>query len=263
MTQWQWHEGNSNTYRQFSNAVVPHRAEQIATLISLIPFGKTESFRVVELASGEGFLAHAIMNAFPQATLLALDIEDSMRAETARRLASFGERASVAAFDMAQSDWYSHIDGADVIVSSLCVHHLDGDEKRGLFQAVADRLSPRGALLIADIIQPQRVEAIQYFAAAWDEVTRVQAADLTGSDALFQKFVDEHWNFFAYPVPGDKPSPISHQLAWLTAAGFAVVDVFWMDAGHAIYGGYKSAVGASTPISYADALTIAQLILSS
>ena len=51
----------------------PAREEQVATLLSLLPFGRAEVFRVVELASGEGMLSHAILEAFPAATVLALD----------------------------------------------------------------------------------------------------------------------------------------------------------------------------------------------
>lgn len=262
MTDWQWSEANSNMYRQFSHVVVPQRAEQIATLMSLFPFGVDEPFRVVELASGEGYLAQAILTAFPQAALLALDIEATMRRDTAARIATFGERGTVGAFDMAQPDWYPQIDGADVVVSSLCIHHLDGAGKRALFKAVADRLSPRGALLIADLIEPQRIEARKVFAAGWDAVTQAQAHAATGSDALFQMFVEKEWNFFTYPDPVDTPSPISHQLLWLNEAGFASVDVFWLQAGHAIYGGYKAGEGTSTPIPYGDALSIARSVLT-
>jgi hypothetical protein len=37
----------------------------------------------------------------------------------------------------------------------------------------------------------------------------------------------------------DKPSRLLDQLKWLEQAGFADVDVFWMQAGHALFGGQK------------------------
>jgi tRNA (cmo5U34)-methyltransferase len=37
----------------------------------------------------------------------------------------------------------------------------------------------------------------------------------------------------------DMPSTVSEHIEWLTEAGFAGVDVFWLRAGHAVYGGYK------------------------
>ena len=51
------------------------------------------------------------------------------------------------------------------------------------------------------------------------------------------------WNYFLYDYnsteTSDHPSCLSDQLVWLREAGFSVVDCFWMQAGHAVYGGYK------------------------
>src|SRR5262245_17045984 len=163
----EWSAENSAVYRQLASVAVPAREEQVATLLSLLPFGRAEAFRVVELASGEGMLSQAILEAFPAATVLALDGEESMRQATAARLRPYGERAHVAAFDIMSDGWYSLMDGADVVVSSLCVHHLNGEGKRILFAAVHDRLSARGCLLLADLVLPQREEARRLFAAKW------------------------------------------------------------------------------------------------
>jgi hypothetical protein len=35
----------------------------------------------------------------------------------------------------------------------------------------------------------------------------------------------------------DRPSRLFDQLKWLERAGFVDVDVYWMQAGHAIFGG--------------------------
>jgi tRNA (cmo5U34)-methyltransferase len=200
----------------------------------------------VELASGEGRLSYAILRAFPNATLLALDGEDSMRVETARRLSVFGGRASVGEFDMRRSEWHGVMEGADAVVSSLCVHHLDGGEKRALFRAVRERLPARGALLIADIILPARAEARELFAATWDRAASSAALEQTGSTALFEQFNAVRWNLFRHPDDDfDKPSPLFDQLLWLKDAGFAVVDCFWLRAGHAIYGGYVANAAGS------------------
>ena len=65
-----------------------------------------------------------------------------MRRETTRRLALFGERARVAAFDVAALDWWDRMFGVDLIVSSLCLHHLNDAKQQYLYKAAADRLSP-------------------------------------------------------------------------------------------------------------------------
>jgi trans-aconitate methyltransferase len=261
----EWSAESSETYRQLASVAVPAREEQMATLLSLLPFGREEAFHVVELASGEGMLSQAILEAFPAATVLALDGEESMRQATAARLGPYGERARVAAFDIMSNDWYGMLDGADVVVSSLCVHHLHGQGKRDLFTMVHDCLSARGCLLIADLVLPQREEARNLFAATWDRVARERSIAQAGDTTLFDLFAREHWNYYSYPDPFDQPSSLFDQLRWLDEAGFAVVDCFWMRAGHAIYGGYQEQAGATAGdlLDYETALAIASRALAS
>lgn len=257
-----WSEQSSETYRKLAAVVVPRRAEQMAALLTLMPFGRDEAFHAVELASGEGRLAYAILQAFPKATLLALDLSESMRAETARRLAPFGARARVGAFNMAAHDWYGQLDGANAVLSSLCIHHLDAAGKQALFAAVGERLTPGGAFLIADLIQHTRPQAGELFAATYDAVVKEQAGD----SGLYEQFVSAQWNYYRYPDEHDQPSPLFDQLTWLSKAGFQGVDCFWMQAGHAVFGGYKpaaaqAALQAATNeggVGYDEALRIAR-----
>ncbi len=259
----QWTEADSKLYREIAAVAVPAREEQIAVLLTLLPFRPTDTFRAVELGCGEGFLSAAMLDCFPQAEMVALDGSAEMRTQTAARLSAFGSRARVESFDLYRvEDWLPHLEGADCVVSSLVLHHFDGAEKQQLFAALGERLSPRGVLLIADLIQPQRPEAGELFAATWDRSAEAQALAQTGSRRLFEQFAGTEWNLFRFPDPIDKPSPLFDQLTWLKAAGFAVVDCFWLQAGHAIYGGYKAAPSDSAGgVSFAAALRSAQIAL--
>jgi hypothetical protein len=186
-----------------------------------------------------------------------------MRAATAERLAVFGERAQVGAFDMRESAWYPQVDHADVVLSSLCVHHLTGEEKRQLSAEISKRLSSRGAFLLADLIFPQRDEGRRFFAATWDRAAEQQSLEQTGSLELYEMLVGEQWNYYDYPDSFDKPSPLFDQLVWLKNAGFEVADCFWMHAGHAIYGGYKRRENpvASKPLEYEEAVAVTKTSL--
>jgi SAM-dependent methyltransferase len=178
-----------------------------------------------------------------------------MRAEAARRLSQFGGRGKVEPFDLFSGDWQPHLDGADCVLSSLCLHHLDDWGKQALFAAVGRRLSPRGVFLIADLVAPRRPEASELFAATWDRATLEQSLAQTGSPELYEKFRQAHWNYYRFPDPFDKPSAMFDQLLWLKEAGFAVVDCFWLQAGHAIYGGYKQGeAGVEVGLQYELAL---------
>ena len=126
-------------------------------------------------------------------------------------------------------------------------------------------ISARGCLLLADLVLPQREEVREFFAATWDRSAREQSIAQTGDTALFDLFEREHWNYYSYPDPFDQPSPLFKQLRWLNEAGFAVVDCFWMQAGHAIYGGYREQAGAAAGdlLDYEAALEIARRALAS
>ena len=262
----EWTEDDSQLYRELAAIAVPARAEQSATILSLLPFQQSDSFQAVELGCGEGALSFAILDCFPNASVLALDGSASMRAQASSHLQRFGDRVRIAAFDMASPAWLGYLDTADCVVSSLCVHHLNRQEKQWLFTEIGKRISERGAVLIADIVKPQRSEAWASFGAGWDRITQALSVEKTGSTQLFEKFTQEKWNYFHTPDPYDKPSPLFDQLTWFKQAGFAVADCFWLQSGHAIYGGYKthgdtdpSLAPASVP--FAAALTSARTAL--
>ena len=69
-----------------------------------------------------------------------------------------------------------------------------------------------------------------------------------GAPALFQRFVDERWNHFRFPDVADQPSALFHHLVWLRHAGFTAVDGFWLNAGHAVFGGFKPAAASAPPL---------------
>jgi tRNA (cmo5U34)-methyltransferase len=256
-----WGEGDSDTYRRLAPVALPSRVQQLATLATLLPFGAGEEFRVVEIGSGEGFLSDTLARAFGRARITALDGSESMRRATTERLASHGDRIEVGPLVLEEPGWHEHLDGADAVVSSLVLHHLDGTGKQRLFEAVARRTSARAALLIADLVEPTSAQALELFAATWDDSTLRQARE-SGHEELFDLFRSTEWNIYRVPDPMDRPSPLADQLRWLSEAGFAVVDCFGLEAGHAIYGGYKSGAGDQR-IEYPRALQVAEAALDS
>jgi len=163
--------------------------DMIAALLSAAPFAADDALKIVDLGSGDGLTAEALLEAFARATLVTFAGSEPDRAATVDRLARFGARAKVRSADLAALDWWDTMFGADLIVSSLAIHRLNDAKKQYLYKAAAERLSPRGALLIVDRVQSQHPRA-------------------------------------APPEPGAHPSALFHQLVWLRHAGFAAVDCF-------------------------------------
>jgi hypothetical protein len=57
-------EADAVEYSKMASVIVPFREQQLATLISLIPYSEDENFCVVELGCGEGQLAKSLANPF-------------------------------------------------------------------------------------------------------------------------------------------------------------------------------------------------------
>lgn len=253
-----WGEEDSAVYRALAEVAVPRREEQLATLLCLLPFDKDDAFRIVDLGCGEGVLEYAALSAFPNATALALDGSASMREHAMGLLKPFGERIDVRSFALESDEWLGELDGVDCVVSSLVVHHLTDEGKRRLFGEAHRRLNAGGALMLIDCVQPQRDEGVRLYADAYDSISRRQSIERTGDTALFDRFVEEEWNIFRHPESSEMLAPLSHQLAWLADAGFGDVDCFWLNAGYAVFGGYKDVGVAKKGLALEDTMEAAR-----
>jgi SAM-dependent methyltransferase len=237
-----WSEDNSALFLTLDDVAVPMREQQIATLCALIPARPDEAFTAVELGAGGGLLARAVLDAYPNCHYHALDGSETMRAELREKLAPYGDRVTIGAFELAESAWREALPSPlRCVLSSLVVHHLTHEGKQQMFADVAQRLEPGGALLLADLVAPATDRVRLLFAEQWNTAAQVQSHALAGDLSLYQQFQDAEWNYYELTEedPIDHPSPLSDQLVWLREAGFSVSDCFWMLAGHAIYGGFR------------------------
>ncbi len=235
----QWSEGDSEIFIDLGEIFVPRRAEQMAALLDLIPARADEQFTIVELASGEGALAQAILERFQVCHYIAFDGSAVMR-----HLTQFSERLEIRPFELAEREWRTTLPSPlRCVVSSLSIHHLFDEEKQQLFRELAEHLEPGGALLVADIIKPATQQIADLFAQQYDDIVRKQSLIMRGDLSGFEQFQQLKWNYFLHDYhsvdTNDHPSCLSDQLRWLREASFSVVDCFWMQAGHAVYGGYK------------------------
>jgi len=235
-----WTEADSREFIDHGRFFVPDREEQIATVLAALP--EPGDGLLVDLCCGEGLLSRALLERFQKARVLALDLSPAMLAQTGVTCAAWADRLETSPFDLADSSWRRFPEPVHAFVSSLAVHHLDGEGKRRLFRDLAVTLAPGGAVVIADLVEPATPAARTLAAQAWDEATRRRSLELAGNLGPYRIFRDERWNFYADPQPDpiDQPSRLFDQLRWLEEAGLSDVDVFWMKAGHAIFGGFKA-----------------------
>lgn len=243
MSKPQWQESDSRTFIDLGRIYTPRRDELAEAFLDAIPAAPEEPFTGAELGSGAGWLTAAILDRFEAARMIALDGSAEMRAETARAIARYGERGEVRPFRLEEREWREELPhGLRVIVSSLVIHHLEGDAKHRLFADLIEKLEPGGGLLIADVVLPAHPQSARHFARAWDADTRRQSREIAGDDRVYEQFLADDWNMYAHPLDPDDidhPSTVVEHLDWLEEAGYSGVDVLWARAGHTLFCGYR------------------------
>lgn len=176
--------------------MVPRYEEIHETLLALLSLRPPR--RLLDLGAGTGYTLRRVMEAFPHVTAVGLDVSPEMLERARQRLAGMEERVVLHQTDIASPS----VDGAyDAIVSILAVHHLWADEKRHLFSRIWEHIEPGGVFLLAD-----------YFRPAMDRLSELYDLPATPD---------------AHEAEHDHPDTTAEHLAWLTAAGFAAVDVVW------------------------------------
>jgi tRNA (cmo5U34)-methyltransferase len=236
----QWEEENSQDFIDYGKYFVPDRKSQIHCICELIP-RPSKLAHILDLCCGEGLLTRVLLDKFPECQVHGLDGSPKMIARIKRALAVYGKCFEAMQFDLAASDWRQFPWPVHAVVSSLAIHHLDDTEKQALFKDMVSLLTPGGTFIIADLIQPVTHRGKRFAAKAWNGAVRQRSLNLDGNLRAYDYFGEIHWNLYSYQEPDsiDKPSPLFDQLKWLDQAGFTDIDVFWMKAGHAIFGGRK------------------------
>jgi tRNA (cmo5U34)-methyltransferase len=239
-----WDEETSKRYINYGRYFVPDREGQMHIMVDLLKRIPQPSL-ILELCCGEGLLAEMLLDGLLGSTYWGLDGSALMLERAGQRLSRFSDRFKLGNFDLADRSWPVKISGLDrpvtAVVSSLAIHHLDGEGKQVLFKDVYAMLAPGGAFVIGDMIEPATSPGRNMAADAWDEVVRKRAQELEGSTAGFDFFQREGWNTYRYPdlEDIDHPSPLFDQLKWLEQAGFMGIDVHFLQAGHALFSGWK------------------------
>jgi tRNA (cmo5U34)-methyltransferase len=236
----QWDEETSKTYLDYGRYFVPEREGQMRIMVNLLR-GIPQPCLILELCCGEGLLAELLLDELPGSTYRGLDGSALMLERAEHRLARFGDRVRLNSFNLADQSWRKLEQLVQGVVSSLAIHHLDGEGKQELFKDVYAMLAPGGAFIVADMIEPATSVGRNVAAETWDVVVRERSQELDGNTKGLDFFLREGWNTFRYLDPDDidHPSPLFNQLKWLEEAGFKDIDVHFMQAGHALFSGWK------------------------
>jgi tRNA (cmo5U34)-methyltransferase len=203
-------------------AALPNAADQLEVMLRVLTFTGRPIRRVLDLGSGSGVLAGAILDRFPDAEILLADFSEPMLDAARPRFPSPPHQ--LRAVDFSTAAWVETVRDLapfDAIVSGFAIHHQPDDSKRRIYAEVFELLAP-GAPFIhiehvasaSPWIERQFNELLVDRMYAYDQATgggrtRAQVA----TDYVYRP--DKAANILA---------PLETQLAWLREIGFQDVD---------------------------------------
>jgi len=238
-----WSEKDTLDFIKYGKYFVPHREIQFQTIKTILPDLPDGSY-VVDICCGEGGLSEYLLQHIPNINILALDGDQKMLDITSKKLAKYEGRVKTKLIDVFEKEWRSFDLKIGAFVSSLAIHHLDDEQKNVLFKDLYNELEMGGCIILADLIKPKNDLGKKIAAIQWDRAVMERSLLFSGDLEAFEAFERLEWNSYRDPNfendPVDKPSTLGDQIKWMENAGLQEVDVFWMMAGHVIFGGYKT-----------------------
>jgi tRNA (cmo5U34)-methyltransferase len=219
------------------SSLIPDRPRQLEVLLRVVSFHCPEPRRILDLGSGDAILLTTFMEAFPDASGVALDFSPLMLEQAHQRLDKFGQRTTTLEGDLQSPAWRESLAGPfNVIVSGFAIHHLTDERKRALYREIYDLLTAGGVFLNCEHVASATPRGEQIFEAALTAHLYHRRRE-KGQDVALEQIRRE---FLERP---DRAANIlalvEDQCRWLREIGYRDVDCFWKYFEVAIFGGVK------------------------
>lgn len=130
-------------------ALMPGYAEMLQAVTGALPFSPSDTFHLLDVGTGTGNLAEAVLSRFPGARVTGIDVSEGMLAVAQARVERFGDRVRLEQADLEQSPLTGNW---DAVVSSLMFRCLSPERKGTFVQEVGAALRTGGITVHADVL---------------------------------------------------------------------------------------------------------------
>lgn len=198
---------------------------------------------MLDIGAGYGAFAAAVLDRFPNASAVGLDISEPMMAVGHERMARFGDRFSYHVGDIAEGELPADLSGPfDATVASASILHLPREAKQRLYAELLHVLKPGGCFFNIDHVGPANEEM-----EAWYRERRERERQRLGGQpeptlnphALMLHHHEETEEAYQRHREHDHVETEADQLDFLRAAGFLRVDCFCKRLLQTVIGGQK------------------------
>ncbi len=162
----------ASAYDTRLSAILPESETFFAEVLSFIP---VQSRRLLELGSGTGYATEKIQSHFNTLQIIGIDHSDEMI-----RCAQQKPHLNQVTFleQDIRDPWPSG--QFDVILTTLCFHHVPEHDRMALLSRVHEALSPEGIFICGDIIRPESDVAEEIYRSRW--IRSMESAGLSSEE---------------------------------------------------------------------------------
>jgi tRNA (cmo5U34)-methyltransferase len=217
--------------------LIPDRQRQLEVALRVLRLAPRHPHRVLDLGAGDALILATVLEAFPQASGVALDFSPLMLEQAQARVEKFGARARIVEADLQSPAWRDAVPGSfDTVVSGFAIHHLTHERKRALYQEIYDLLTLDGVFLNLEHVSSPTPRIEEMFNDAMTEhlfLRRREHGEEVSQEQVRRDFLerpDRAANILA---------SVEQQCQWLREIGFHDVDCFWKYFELAIFGGIR------------------------
>jgi SAM-dependent methyltransferase len=132
---------------------MPDREQRFAVMLDAVEAAVGDAPRVLDLAGGTGSISRRVLDRFPAARTVVVDIDAALLA-IARATFAGDDRARVVSADLATPEWLATLDepagSFDAVLTATALHWLTADRVAGTYAEAGGLLRAGGVLINAD-----------------------------------------------------------------------------------------------------------------
>lgn len=201
-------------------------------------FSDRRGLRVTDIGCGDGIVTSVLLGRDPSIRATLMDASDSMLAKAGRRLAGYSNCEFMRAGFDDIIDGSAKLPCADLVVSSMAIHHNEMPGKRALFGLILESLCDGGCFINVDTVKPTTPELERLYFSLWSEAmqagfNRAGITDESPGDVI-GRYTD--------PASQNRPDTLDDQIDALRSVGFENVDCYYKNGIFAIFGGQRPAI---------------------
>jgi SAM-dependent methyltransferase len=219
---------------------IPYAADQIAMMLRIAGAGERPVARFLDLGSGDGALAAAVLGQFPEAKATLVDFSGPMM-DAARARLGGDERHTFVIADFGRPEWTAAVaDRApfDLVVSGYTIHHQPDEGKQRVYREVYGLLAPGAFFINVEHVRP----ATPWLEWVADELmidSIFAYHERTGTGKTREQVARDHVH--RPDKAANILTPVEVQCDWLREIGFQDVDCYFKVLELAVFGGRKPA----------------------